>query len=84
VETTKQKGERERSKRKNDERRGNKVILARKGYENHQAKRRKEKKTHTPKYEEHEGMPQLPHGSHAKRREDTNPKYHEEQQKNVA
>jgi hypothetical protein len=34
--------------------------------------------------EEHEGMPQHRHCPHAKRREDRNPKYHEELQKDVA
>jgi hypothetical protein len=37
-----------------------------------------------PKVEEQEGMPQREHYSHTKRRGDWNPKYHEEQHKNVA
>jgi hypothetical protein len=37
-----------------------------------------------PKPEEQEGMPQSQHYTHAKRREDRNQKYHEEQQKGVA
>jgi hypothetical protein len=37
-----------------------------------------------PKSEEQEGMPQHQHCPLAKRRGDRNPKYHEEQQKDVA
>jgi hypothetical protein len=37
-----------------------------------------------PKPEEQEGMPQRHHCPLSKRREDRNPKYHEEQQKDVA
>jgi hypothetical protein len=35
-------------------------------------------------FEEHEGMPQHEQSPHAKRRGDWNPKYHEDQQKDVA
>jgi hypothetical protein len=41
-------------------------------------------KTHMPKPEEHEGMPQHQDCPPAKRREGRSPKYQEEQQKEVA
>jgi hypothetical protein len=44
-------------------------------------KRRKKRKR--PKPEEQEGMPQHQHCPPARHREDKNPKYHEEQQKDV-
>jgi hypothetical protein len=53
-------------------------ILTRKGSENRQAKSRKEEKPYMPKPEKQEDMPQHQHCPHAKRREDKNPKYHEE------
>jgi hypothetical protein len=59
-------------------------VLTRKGSGNHQAKRCKEEKTHRPKPEEQEDMPQHQHSPPAKRRDDMNPKYHEEEQKDVA
>jgi hypothetical protein len=39
---------------------------------------------HMPKPEEHEGMPQHQHCLPARRRGDKNPKYHEEQHKDLA
>jgi hypothetical protein len=55
-------------------------LRKRKSRISHQAIRRKEKKKSKP--EEHEGMPQ--HCPSTKYRGDRNPKYHEEQQKDVA
>jgi hypothetical protein len=49
-----------------------------------QTKGKKRKKTHQPKPEEQGGMPQHRHYPPAKHSEDGNPKYHEEQQKDVA
>jgi hypothetical protein len=46
--------------------------------------KQKEERREKPKPEEQEGMPQHKHCPPAKRREDRNPKYHEEQQKDVA
>jgi hypothetical protein len=48
-----------------------------------EATKPKEEKRENPKPEEHEGMPQHQHCPLAKRRGDRNPKYHEEQQKDV-
>jgi hypothetical protein len=45
---------------------------------------KKKNKRKKPKPEEQEGMPQHQHFPPAKRRGDRNPKYHEEQQKDVA
>jgi hypothetical protein len=44
--------------------------------------RKGRRKKHKP--EEQEGMPQHHHCPHVKRREDRNPKHHEEQRKDVA
>jgi hypothetical protein len=44
----------------------------------------KTKKEEKPEPEEPEGMPHHQHYPHAKRRGDTNPKYHEEQHKDIA
>jgi hypothetical protein len=41
-------------------------------------------KPHMPKPEEQDGMPQHQHCSFTKRREDRNPKYYEEKEKDVA
>jgi hypothetical protein len=57
-------------------------FLARKSSISHQAKRRKEKKK--PEPDEQEDMPQHRHFPPARHRGDKNPKYHEEQQKDVA
>jgi hypothetical protein len=56
------------------------VILASKSRGNHQSKRGE----NPTGIEEEGGMPQHRHCPPAKRREDRNPKYHEEQQKDVA
>jgi hypothetical protein len=56
---------------KNDESRVSKVIITRKGSGNHQAKKRKNQKSHTPKPEKHEAIPQHHHFPHAKRRKDS-------------
>jgi hypothetical protein len=62
-----------------------KHFLTRKSSGNyHQAKRKRRKKPHKPKPEKQEGMPQYQHCSPAKYREDKNPKYHKEQQKDIA
>jgi hypothetical protein len=53
----------------------------------HKAKKKKEEKRppgKKPKHEEQDGMAQHQHCPLAKRRENRNPKYHEEQQKDVA
>jgi hypothetical protein len=49
-----------------------------------EATKQKEEKRKKPKPEEHEGMPEDEHCPLATRRGDRNPKYHEDQQKNVA
>jgi hypothetical protein len=49
-----------------------------------EATKQKEEKRKEPKPEEHEGMPQHQHCPLAKLRGDRNPKYHEEQHKDVA
>jgi hypothetical protein len=60
-------------------------LSYKKGSGNHQSKRKgREKKPHQPMPEEQEGMPQHQHCPSAKRREEMSPKYHEEQQKDVA
>jgi hypothetical protein len=46
--------------------------------------KQKDERRKQPKPEELEGMPQHQFCPHAMRREDRNPKYHEEQQKDVA
>jgi hypothetical protein len=49
-----------------------------------EATKQKEEKREKSKPEEHEGMPQSQHYPPEKRRGDRNPKFHEEQQKDVA
>jgi hypothetical protein len=49
-----------------------------------EATKQKEEKRKNPKPEEQEGMPQRQHCAPEKRHGDRNPKYHEEQQKDVA
>jgi hypothetical protein len=62
-----------------------KKILTRKIISgNHQAKGKRRGKPHRPKPEKQERMPQHQHCPLAKYREDKNPKYHEEQVKDVA
>jgi hypothetical protein len=46
--------------------------------------KQKEEKEKKPKPEEHEGKPKHNHCPHARHRGDMNPKYHEEQHKDVA
>jgi hypothetical protein len=48
------------------------------------SKKEQGEKLHMPKPEEHEGIPQHQHYPLAKRREDINPKYHEEKDQDVA
>jgi hypothetical protein len=47
-------------------------------------KGKRRKKPHKPKPVEQEGMPQYQHCPYAKHREDKNPKYHEDQRRDVA
>jgi hypothetical protein len=56
------------------------MLFCKKNSISHQANKIKEEK---PKPEEHEGIPQHHHCPHAKHRGDRNPKYHEEQEKDV-
>jgi hypothetical protein len=60
--------------------------LHEKAVETTQQKRKKQggRLYHMPKPEERGGMPQIWHCPHVEHHEDRNPKYHEEQQKDVA
>jgi hypothetical protein len=60
------------------------ISLQEKVEETTKQKGARREKPHRPKPEEHEGMPQHQLCPLTKRREDRNPKYHEEQQKDDA
>jgi hypothetical protein len=60
------------------------MLIRNKSCGRHQAKRRKEENPHISKPEGQEGLPQHQHYPLANRREDRNPKYHKEQQEDVA